>query len=57
MRKKDQLHKRAIRSKKQQHWEVFKRHRNLVSKLVKESHNAYLNDVIGSSLTENPEKF
>ena len=29
----------------------------MVSKLVKESHNAYLNDVIGSSLTENPKKF
>ena len=55
MRKKDRLHKRAI--KNQQHWEVFKRQRNLVSKLVKESHSAYLNDVIGSSLTENPKKF
>ena len=29
----------------------------MVSKSVKESHNAYLNDVIGSSLTENPKKF
>ena len=29
----------------------------MVSKLVKESHNAYLNDVIGSSLTENQKKF
>lgn len=57
MRKKDRLHKRAIHSKNHQHWEVFKRQRNLVSKLVKESHNAYLNDVIGSSLTENPKKF
>ena len=57
MRKNDRLHKRAIHSKNQQHWEVFKRQRNLVSKLVKESHNAYLNDVIGSSLTENPKKF
>ena len=57
MRKKDRLNKRAIHSKNHQHWEVFKRQRNLVSKLVKESHNAYLNDVIGSSLTENPKKF
>ena len=29
----------------------------MVSKLVKESHNAYLNDVLGSSLTENQKKF
>ena len=30
--------------------------RNPVSNLVKDSHNRYLNDVIGDSLTENPKK-
>ncbi|PFX13965.1 putative RNA-directed DNA polymerase from transposon X-element [Stylophora pistillata] len=57
MRKKERMHKRAIRSKKTQHWEAFKRQRNLVYKLIKESHNSYLNDVIGNSLSENPRKF
>ena len=57
IRKKDRLHKKAIRSKNQQHWKAFKYQRNQVSKLVKESHNRYLNKVIGENLTENPKKF
>jgi len=57
IRKKDHLHKKAIRSKNQQHWKAFKYQRNQVSKLVKESHNRYLNKVIGENLTENPKKF
>lgn len=57
MRKKDRLHKKAIRSKNQQHWKAFKYQRNRVAKLVKESHNRYLNEVIGDNLTENPKKF
>ena len=28
-----------------------------MSNLIKDSHNSYLNDVIGDSLTENPKKF
>ena len=57
MRKKDRLHKKAIQSKKSQHWRVFKCQRNYVTKLVKVSHNHYLNEIIGGSLTENPKKF
>ena len=57
MRKKDRLHRRAVRTKDQHHWKAFKRQRNSVSNLIKESHNSYLNDVIGDSLTENPKKF
>lgn len=51
------LHKRAVRTKDQDHWKAFKRQRNAVSSLIKDSHNRYLNDVIGDSLTENPKKF
>ena len=36
---------------------VFKYQRNYVTKLVKESHNHYLNEIIGGSLTENPKTF
>ena len=57
MRKKDRLHKNAIHSKNNQHWKAFKHQRNLVSKLIKEAHNHYLNDVIGNSLTDNPKTF
>ena len=54
MRKKDRLHKKATRSKNNQHWKAFKHQCNLVSKLVKEAHNHYLNDVIGNSLRPIP---
>ena len=57
MRKKDRLHKRAVRTKDQDHWKAFKRQRNAVSTLIKDSHNRFLNDFIGHSLTENPKKF
>jgi len=57
MRKKDRLHKKATRSKNNQHWETFKHEHNLVSKLIKEAHNRYLNEVIGNSLTDIPKKF
>ena len=55
MHKKDRLHRRAVRTKDQHHWKALKR--NSVSNLIKVSHNSYLNDVIGDSLTENPKKF
>ncbi len=57
MRRKDRLHKKAVQTKKSQHWNSFKYQRNYVSKLIKESHVNYLNKIIGSSLTENPKKF
>ena len=51
------LHKKATHSKNQQHWKAFKYQRNLVAKLIKKSHNRYLNEVIGDCLTVNPKKF
>ena len=57
MRKKDRLYKKATHSKNQQHWKAFKYQRDLVAKLIKKSHNRYLNEVIGDSLTVNPKKF
>ena len=57
MRKKDRLQKKALRTRNQSDWETFKSERNLVSRLVKESHSDYLNNVIGASLEENPKKF
>ena len=56
MRKKDRLHKAATKSRNQSHWNAFKKQRNLVSKLVKESHSQYLNNIIGDSLIDNPKK-
>ena len=57
IRKKDRLHKKALRTRNQGDWEAFKRERNLVSRLVKQSHSDYLNNVIGASLEVNPKKF
>ena len=57
IRKKDRLHQKALRTGKPKHWEEFRRDRNLVSRLVKESHSNYLNNVIGPCLDENPKKF
>ena len=55
--KKIVFHKKAIRSKIYLHWNAFKHQRNLVSNLIKEAHNRYINDVNGNSLSENPKKF
>lgn len=54
MRKKDRLHKEALRDQKPDHWVAFKKQRNRVSRIVKESLSDYLNNVIGASLQENP---
>ena len=50
MRKKDRLHKKALRYQKPDYWVEFRKQRNLVSRLVKESRSDYLNNVIGASL-------
>lgn len=46
-----------METKDPNHWSNFKKQRNLVSKLVKHAHDTYLNEVIGSSLSENRKKF
>ena len=56
-RKKDRPHQKAIRSKIDRHWKAFKYQRNLVSNLIKEAHNSYLNDVIGSRQSDNLKEF
>jgi len=43
MRRKVRFHRKAVRSKNQQHWNAFKSQRNQVAKLIKESHKRYLN--------------
>ena len=53
MRKKDRLHKKALRYQNPDHWVAFKKQRNLVSRIVKESRSDYLNNVIEESLQEN----
>ncbi|XP_068723904.1 uncharacterized protein [Montipora capricornis] len=57
MRKKDRLHKKALRYQNPDHWVEFRKQRNLVSRLVKESRSDYLNNIIGASLQENPKNF
>ena len=59
MGKKDRLHKKALRYQDPDHWVAFKKQRNVVSRIVKESRNDYLNsdNAIGASLQENPKTF
>ena len=59
MRKKDRLHKRAVRTKDQHHSVITGKPSNVnvtLCQISLDSHNQYLNDVIGDSLTENPKK-
>ena len=57
IRKKDRLHKKALRYQNPDHWVTFKKQRSLVSRIVKESRSDYLNNVIEASLQEIPQKF
>ena len=57
MRKKDRLHKKPLRYQNPDHWVAFKKQRNLVSRIVKESRSDCLNNVIEASLQEIPQKF
>ncbi|CAB4002571.1 Hypothetical predicted protein [Paramuricea clavata] len=57
MRLNNRLRKKALKSHKPKHWDEFKKEQNLVSRLVKQSHSSYLNDIIGASLDTNPKKF
>ena len=54
MRKKDRLHKEALHDQKPDHWVAFKKQRNLVSRIVKESRSDYLNNVIGRAFRRTP---
>ena len=57
MRKKDRLHKKALRYQNPDHWVSFKKQQNFVSTIVKESRSDYLNNVVEVSLQENPQNF
>ena len=52
MRKKDRLYKKPLRYQNPDHWVAFKKQRNLVSRIVKESRSDYLNNVIEASFQE-----
>ena len=59
MRRRDHLLKKARRSsdKNSPAWSVYRLQRNKVVKLLKSSHNNYLNQEIGGSLKDNPKRF
>ena len=59
MRRRDYLLKKARRSsvKNSPAWSAYGHQRNKVLKLLKSSHNNYLNQVIGGNLKENPKTF
>jgi hypothetical protein len=60
MRKRDKLYtkaKRAGPSTKAKFTSAYKKQRNKVTDLIRESHNSYKSDVIGPSLDSNPKKF
>ena len=59
MRRRDHLHKKARRSsdKTSPAWSAYRHQRNKVVKLLKTSHNRYLNQEIGGSLKDNPKRF
>ena len=57
MRKRDKLFSLARKTNKSSDWKAFREYRNYVTKIVRNSHHSYVNDVIGNSLTENPKSF
>ena len=59
MRRRDHLHQKAKRSSDENSpaWSAYRHQRNKVFKLLKTSHNSYLNQEIGGSLKENPKRF
>ena len=57
MRKRDRMFKKAQRNSSTTNWQAYRQYRNKVAKLVQQAHHEYINNVIGSSLTENPKSF
>ena len=57
MRKRDRLFVKARRSKNQHDWATFRSYRNKVTKLVRNAHTRYINEVVGGSLKDNPKSF
>ena len=60
MRKRDSIFRKAKRadpSSKAKLWKAYKKQRNLVTKLLRESHESYKNEILGPSLDSNPKRF
>ena len=57
MRKRDKLFSKARKTSLSADWKAYKAYRNNVTKLVRNSHHSYINDVIGNNLTQNPKSF
>ena len=57
MRKRDKLFSLTRKTNKSSAWKAYKQYRNQVTKIVRNSHQGYINDVIGNSLAQNPKSF
>ena len=57
MRKRDKLFARARKENTQKLWSSYRKQRNYVTKLLRQSYNTYMEDVLGPSLDENPKQF
>ena len=54
MRKRDRLYSKAKKSNASHDWKSFKKCRNRVVKVVNQAHSNYVNNVVGTSLSEKP---
>ena len=52
IRKRERLYKKAKISKLASHWQIFKSYRNIVKRHIQQSHESYVNEVVGASLEE-----
>ena len=57
MRKRDKLHSKARRNPSSNSWSVYRQYRNRVTSVVRKAHQDYVNNIIGTSLTEKPKCF
>ena len=59
IRKRERMYKLARNRKSTARWDAYQQQRNIITKLLKQAHNTYVSDVIGSSLIEgsNQKKF
>ena len=56
-RKRGKTHANAKRTNQNKPWEIKKKLRKEITKEVAKSYNSYINNIIGGSLTTNPEQF
>ena len=53
MRKRDKLFSQTRKTDKPSYWKAYRQYRNYVTKIVRNSHQSYINNVIGNSLAQN----